>query len=485
MKIVFVSSEVVPFSKTGGLADVAGALPAAVAARGHEVTIITPRYGSIDVAAFDLRRRRSRLSITVKGKSIQGGLLEGNTPDGVPVLFVDQPVYFDREGLYGSGGQEYPDNDERFAFFCRAALEACRLVDLAPDVIHCNDWQTGPVPVLLQFEYRERPELNSTGTVFTIHNMGYQGIFPPEAVMTLGLGWNLFTPSNLEFFGKVSYLKAGLMFADKLTTVSRKYAEEIKTAAFGHGLEGTLMERASDLKGIINGADYNTWDPREDPHIAANYSPDNLSGKVACKTDIQRRMGLPPDPEAMLFGSICRLVSQKGIDLFLEGAPDLLELPCQWIFLGEGDSSFEEALRKLAESHPEKVAVQIGHNEELAHRIQAGADLFLMPSRYEPCGLNQIYSLRYGTIPLVRAVGGLDDTIYDVSGGDGTGFKFTPATPQALLDTVRRAHQLFRDRVAWRRLMESAMAQNFSWDYPARRYESLYREIAALRAPSI
>jgi starch synthase len=483
MKIVFASSEVVPFSKTGGLADVAGALPAAIASRGHEVTIVTPRYGSVDVAAFDLRRRRSRLSITVKGKSIQGGLLEGSTPEGVPVVFVDQPTYFDREGLYGSGGQDYPDNDERFAFFCRAVLEACRLVDLSPDVIHCNDWQTGPVPVLLQFEYRERPELNAAGTMFTIHNLGYQGLFSPEAVMTLGLGWNLFTPSNLEFFGKVSYLKAGLVFADKLTTVSRKYAEEIKTAVFGHGLEGTLMERAADLKGILNGADYNTWDPREDPRIAANYSPDNLSGKVACKTDLQRRMGLPPDPEAMLLGSICRLVSQKGIDLFLDAAVDLLELPCQWIFLGEGDSSFEEALRKLAESHPEKLAVRIGHDDELAHRIQAGADLFFMPSRYEPCGLNQIYSLRYGTIPLVRAVGGLDDTIDDVSEGEGNGFKFAQASPQALLATVRRAQRLYGDRVAWRRLMESAMSQNFSWDYPARRYEALYREIAALRAP--
>ena len=485
MKIVFASSEVVPFSRTGGLADVAGALPAAIAGRGHDVTIVTPRYGSVDVAAFDLRRRRSRLSINVKGKSVQGGLLEGSTPDGVPVLFVDQPAYFDREGLYGSGGQDFPDNDERFAFFCRAVLEACRLVDLSPDVIHCNDWQTGPLPVLLQFEYRERPELNGTGTVFTIHNMEYQGLFPPEAVMTLGLGWNLFTPSNLEFFGKVSYLKAGVGFADKLTTVSRKYAKEIKTPASGLGLEGMLKERSSDLKGILNGVDYNKWDPREDPHIAATYSPDNLSGKVACKTDLQRRMGFSPNPDAMLIGSISRLVSQKGIDLFLEGAEDLLKLPCHWVFLGKGDSSFEEALRKLAQSHPEKVAVQIGHDEELAHRIQAGADVFSMPSREEPCGLNPMYSLRYGTIPLVRAVGGLDDTVDDAAEGGGNGFKFNEATPEALLATVQRAHKIFEDRVAWRRLMELAMSQDFSWEYPARRYETIYREIAALRSPAI
>jgi starch synthase len=485
MKIIFATSEVMPFSRSGDLADVSGSLPAAIADRGHEVTIITPRYGSVDIAAFDLKRKRSRLSINIKGKSVQGGLLEGSTPNGVPVLFVDQPAYFDRRGLYGSDSQDFPDNDERFAFFCRAVLETCCLLGLSPDVIHCNDWQTGPVPVLLQFEYRERPELNGTGTVFTIHNMENLGLFPPEAVMTLGLGWNLFTPSNLEFFGKVSYLKAGLRFADNLTTVSKKYAEEIKTPAFGNGLEGMLQERSSDLKGILCGVDYSKWDPRKDPHITANYSADNLSGKVACKTDLQRRMNLPPDPDAMLIGSICRLVSQKGIDLFLEGAEDFLKLPGQWVFLGESDSGLAEALKKLAHSHPEKVAVQIGHDEELTHRIQAGADVLIMPSRYEPCNLNPMYSLRYGTIPLVRAVGGLDDTVDDVAEGGGNGFKFDQATPEALLAAVRRAHELFEDRVAWRRLMELAMSQDFSWEYPARRYETVYREITALRSASI
>jgi len=482
MKIVFASSEVAPFSKTGGLADVSGALPAAMAARGHEVTIITPRYGSVDVSAYDLRRRRSRLSITVKGKSIQGSLLEGDTPNGVPVLFVDQPAYFDRQDLYGSGGQDFPDNDERFAFFSRAVLESCRQAGLEPDVIHCNDWQTGPVPALLQFEYRERPELNSTGTVFTIHNMGYPGLFSPETVMTLGLGWNLFTPSNFEFFGKVSYLKAGLRFADKLTTVSPTHAREIQTAAAGHGLEGLLKERAGDLKGILNGVDYRTWDPREDAQIVKKYSSDDPSGKAECKTDLQRRLSLPSDPGAMLVGSICRLVPDKGVDLFLRGAQDLLKLPCQWVFLGEGDASLAEALRALAQSHPDRVAVHIGHDEGLAHRIQAGADVLLMPSSYEPCGLNQMYALRYGTVPLVRAVGGLDDSIDDVSEGGGNGFKFKEATAQALVATLRRALELFSDRAAWRDLVEFAMSQDFSWEYPARQYEAVYREIAALRS---
>ena len=481
MKILFASSEVAPFSKTGGLADVAGSLPAAMAARGHEVTIITPRYGCVDVAAFDLRRRRSRLSVTVKGKSIQGGLLEGSTPNGVPVLFVDQPGYFDREGLYGSGGQDFADNDERFAFFSRAVLEACRQAGLEPDVIHCNDWHTGPVPALLQFEYRERPELNSAGTLFTIHNMGHPGLFAPDAVMTLGLGWNLFTPSGLEFHGKVSYLKAGLRFADKLTTVSQTHAEEILTPAFGRGLEGLLKERAGDLNGILNGVDYQAWDPQNDPNIASKYSPDDPSGKAECKADLQRRMNLPANPEAMLVGSVCRLVSDKGVDLFLEGAPALLKLPCQWVFLGEGDSGLAEALRTLALSHPEQVAVHIGHDEELAHRIQAGADVLLMPSRYEPCGLSQMYGLRYGNIPLVRSVGGLQDSIDDVAEDGGNGFKFKEATPQALQAALERALELFSDREAWRSLVELAMSQDFSWEYPARRYETVYREIAVLR----
>jgi starch synthase len=303
--------------------------------------------------------------------------------------------------------------------------------------------------------------------------------------MTLGLGWNLFTPSGLEFFGKVSYLKAGLRFADKLTTVSRTHAEEILTPAFGRGLEGLLKERAGDLKGILNGVDYQAWDPQNDPNIARKYSPDDPSGKAECKADLQRRMNLPADPANMLVGSVCRLVSDKGVDLFLEGAPDLLKLPCQWVFLGEGDTGLAEALRTLALSHPEQVAVHIGHDEELAHRIQAGADVLLMPSRYEPCGLSQMYGLRYGTVPLVRAVGGLEDSIDDVAEGGGNGFKFDQATPQELLATVKRALELFADRAAWGELVEFVMYQDFSWEYPARRYEAVYREIAALRAPSI
>ncbi|HUU02472.1 MAG TPA: glycogen synthase GlgA [Myxococcota bacterium] len=481
MRILFVSSEVVPFSKTGGLADVAGALPAALKKRGNEVTIITPRYRTVDPARFGLRRRRGRLGIQVRGKTIQGGLLEGETPDGVDVIFVDQAGYFDRDGLYGDGNKDYADNDERFTFFCRAALECCRLAGLTPDVIHCNDWQTGPIPALLQFEYRDRPELNSCGSVMTIHNLGYQGLFPPESMMSLGLGWQLFTPSNLEFFGKVSFLKAGLVFADKLTTVSRRYAKEIRTQAMGFGLQGLLNERAQDLRGIMNGVDYRLWDPQHDRLISANYSFDNLAGKVACKADLQQATGLPVDPDLPIFGCISRLTSQKGLDLFIDAADELLTLPCQWVFLGSGDPQIEAALEDLAGRYPEKLAERTTMDEELAHRIQAGADMLMMPSLYEPCGLNQLYALRYGTIPIVRAVGGLDDTIDDVAEGEGNGFKFSGTKPADLVMTVRRALEYFGDRVKWRRLQEYTMSQDFSWDLPARQYETVYRQAAELR----
>jgi len=480
MRILFASSEVAPYSKTGGLADVAGALPHALAARGHEVVVITPLYGSIDTSDFDLKRRRSRLTVSVGGKNVQAGILEDNRSPGFSVLFIEQADYFDRKGLYGNA-HDFEDNDERYAFFSRAVLETCRSTGYSPDVVHCNDWQTGPVPALLQFEYRDRPELNGTGSVMTIHNLGYQGLFPPKSMMALGLGWNLFTPSNFEFYGKVSFLKAGLVFADKLTTVSPRYAKEIQSPAFGFGLDGLLRERKDDLRGILNGVDYETWDPSHDPLIAANYTFENLSGKVTCKADLQQEMGLPVERDLPLVGCISRLTPQKGLDLFLDASAEFLKLPCQWIFLGTGDSEIEKALRALSEQHPEKLVKRISHDEDLAHKIQAGSDLFMMPSRYEPCGLNQMYALRYGTIPIVRAVGGLDDTIEDISEGEGNGFKFASSKPGDLLATVTRAIDAYHDKANWRRLTEYAMSRDFSWGRPARLYEKLYEQVVALR----
>jgi starch synthase len=482
MRILFATPELIPYSKTGGLADVASALPAALARRGHEVTVITPRYAHVDVATWDLRRKRFRLIVPIHGKAIQGGLLEGTSPEGFQVLFVDQPGYFERPGLYAENGKDYPDNDERFAFFCHAVLESCKLMGMRPQVIHLNDWQTGPVAPLLQSLYRDRPELNTTGTLFTIHNLAYQGLFSPDSMMALGLDWQYFTPSNLEYYGKVSYIKSGLVFSDKLTTVSPTYAREIRTPEWGCGLDGLLKERADDLRGILNGVDYRIWNPSSDEHLSSSYSADDLSGKTVCKSDLQRRTGLPQNHDAALIGSVSRLTSQKGIDLFLDAADDLLKLNCQFIFLGEGEPELEAQLRQLADRFPHRLAFIPGYDEAMAHRIEAGADIFLMPSRYEPCGLNQIYSLRYGTIPIVRAVGGLQDAIDDVDDEEGNGFKFKGETGEALLATVKRALALYENRVAWRRLMENAMEMEFTWDLPARRYETLYREVIALRA---
>lgn len=481
MRILFVSSEVAPYSKTGGLADVSSALPAHLQKKGHDVLVVTPRYGKIDIASWDLRRRRAKLSISIKGKAVQGGVLDAQSPDGVPMAFIDQPKYFDRAGLYGENGADYPDNDERFSFLCHAALETCTLSGFSPDVIHLNDWQTAPIAALVQHVYRDRPEINSSGTLLTIHNLGYQGLFPPEAMMSLGLDWHLFTPSTLEFFGKLSFLKAGLVFADKLTTVSPRYAQEIQTTDMGFGLDGILRDRSEDLRGILNGANYRNWDPMNDKFIASPFSMDDLSGKTVCKADLQQKMGLPINHDAAIIGCISRLSDQKGIDLFLDKAEEMLKLDCQFAFLGEGHEDIEQQLEKLALSHPHKLTFHRGYDEELAHVIQAGSDMLLVPSRYEPCGLTQIYALRYGTVPIVRAVGGLDDTIDDADEEYGTGFKFSDPDPEQLFGAVKRALLRYGDRVGWRRLMESGMSMDFSWDLPARRYETIYKEIRDLR----
>lgn len=481
MRILFVSSEVAPFSKTGGLADVSSALPAALKKRGHEIMVVTPRYGQIDVATWDLRRRRIKLTISIKGKAVQGGILDGQSPEGFPIAFIDQPKYFERKGLYGENGKDYPDNDERFAYLCHAALEVCSLSGFSPDVIHLNDWQTAPIAALVQDVYRDKPEINSAGTLLTIHNLGYQGLFPPDAMMSLGLDWQLFTPSTLEFFGKLSFLKAGLVFSDKVTTVSPRYAQEIQTSEMGFGLDGILRDRADDLRGILNGADYRNWDPMHDELIAKNFSMEDLSGKTVCKADLQQKMGLPMNHDAAIIGCISRLSDQKGIDLFLDRADELLAFDCQFVFLGEGENNIEDKLERLAVQHPHRLAFHRGYNEDLAHIIQAGSDMLLVPSRYEPCGLTQIYALRYGTVPIVRAVGGLDDTIDDADDEYGTGFKFKDADSAQLLGSVKRALTRYIDRIGWRRIMESGMSMDFSWDLPARRYETIYKEVQDLR----
>ncbi len=482
MRILLASSEVAPFAKTGGLADVAGALPKALAKLGHDVRVVLPRYRGVDPDKFQLRQVLTSLSVPVAGRTADAAIWEG-TIGSVPVFFVGHDGYYNREAMYQTPEGDYPDNAERFAFFSRAVLEMTRALDFLPDIYHCNDWQTGLVPTYLRTSLQGAREFQAAGVLFTVHNLGYQGLFGPEALAMANLGQELFNPFGIEFYGKVNLLKAGLVFADLITTVSRKYSQEIQTEEFGHGLEGVLRARAKDVHGILNGIDYDEWHPGRDAFIAARFSPDDVSGKGICKADLQRAFGLPERPDVPLLAVISRLTPQKGMDLVAEAMDALLDLDTQFVLLGTGDANLHKAFEGAKARHPSRVGLKLGFDVALSHKIEAGADMFLMPSRYEPCGLNQMYSLAYGTVPVVRATGGLDDTIqpFDAGTGEGTGFKFAGTTSRALLEAVRNAVGMYRQPDQWRRLIRNGMACDFSWDRSAREYEALYQEIVARR----
>jgi len=475
MEILFIASEVAPWSKTGGLGDVAGALPRALAARGHSVHVVTPRYGSIDPARHGLVPLHG--AIRVRGEATS--LLE-RREGKARVLFVEHERLFgSRRAPYGEGGREFADNAERFAYLARAALAVPGALGLRPRIVHLNDWQTGLVPFLLRTEHARDPALAQARTVFTIHNLAYQGVFPKEVVPVLGLPWDVFRYEAMEFFDQLSFMKAGLVFADALTTVSPTYAREILTPEGGASLDAVLRHRARDLTGILNGIDAQEWDPSSDPHLPAHFRADDLSGKARCKEALARELSLPVRPEVPLVGMVGRLAEQKGVDLVAAALPTLLEHGVQVALLGSGQPEYQDVFAGAARARPDRVAARIGFDEGLAHRIEAGADLFLMPSRFEPCGLNQMYSLRYGTVPVVRAVGGLEDTVEDYDGWQrGTGFKFRDYTPAALLLALRRALETFRDQRAWSGLVRRGMAQDFSWERSAASYEALYRRLA-------
>jgi starch synthase len=475
MEILFVSSEVAPWSKTGGLGDVAGALPRALAARGHDVTVVTPRYYVVDPARHGLERVKA--APRVRGETVALWVKRGPAP----VYFVEHDRYFgSRPGLYSHGAHDYGDNAERFAYLCRAALAIPSALGRRPHVVHVNDWQTGLVPFLLRQEHAHEAALDRARTVFTIHNLAYQGVFPKGIVPALGLPWDVFRYEAMEFHDQLNFMKAGLVFADALTTVSPTYAQEILGHEAGAGLDALLRHRAADLTGIVNGVDVAEWNPAKDPHLPARFSADDLSGKAACKAALQKELGLPERPDVPLIAMIGRITDQKGHDLVVHALAEVLSRDLQLALLGTGRHDWEDAFRAAARSHPARMATRIGFDEGLAHRMEAGADLFLMPSRFEPCGLNQMYSLRYGTVPVVRAVGGLEDTVEDFDGWSaGTGFKFREYTPQALLLALRRALETFRDRRAWLGIVRRGMAQDFSWDRSARSYEALYERLAA------
>jgi starch synthase len=480
MRVVMAASEVVPYAKTGGLADIVGALPRALHRLGVDVAVIMPKYASITPERFPLRRTEWLLQVPLSSQTVTAAVLQSELDDEVPVYLVEADQYFGRSGLYGTPDGDYLDNAERFAFFGRAIPALLQRLG-APDVLHCHDWQTALAPVFLRTDLGRYPGLERVRSVLTVHNLGYQGLFWHFDWHLLNLDWRYFSADWLEFYGKINYLKGGIVCADAVTTVSPTYAEEIQTAEFGYGLDGVLTGRRHALSGILNGVDYEEWSPEHDVHIAAHYSADDLTGKAKCKADLQATVGLPVDPQVPLVGIVSRLAAQKGFDLITAIAPQLLRKRLQIVVLGSGDALYQNRLLALARQFKKRLAVRIAFDNTLAHKIEAGSDMFLMPSHYEPCGLNQMYSLRYGTIPVVRATGGLQDCVveFDARGGQGTGFKFVEYSGDALMACIERALRAYRTPTSWATLMRNAMHADFSWDRSAAAYADLYQRLHA------
>jgi starch synthase len=466
-----VSSEAAPLAKTGGLADVVASLPVALQESGDRAAVVIPRYGSIDLKGS--RRVYDALPVFLGTDRYDTAIYQA--PEEFPFYLIDCPPLFGRKGLYGESGLDYPDNHIRFAVFCRAALGVARNL-FRCDILHCHDWQAGLVPTYLKSTYATDPTFFGVKTLFTIHNLGYQGLFPPAALAEVAIDPALFFPGGLEFFGQVSYIKGGIEFADALNTVSPTYAREIQTSELGFGLDGALRTRNAVLSGIQNGVDYREWSPDVDPLLPANYSVDDLSGKAVCKEHLLREFGLPAEAmDRPLIGIVSRFTRQKGADLIAEAAGGIADAGAYLVALGSGEPEYEEVFQRMASDYPARIAVRVGFDNRLAHLIEAGADLFLMPSRYEPGGLNQIYSLRYGTVPVVRATGGLDDTI-----DSETGFKFAGYSAEALLGAVREALAAFDNPEAWRVRMRAGMQRDFSWKASAAQYSALYRRLLAV-----
>lgn len=489
LKVLFLSSEVVPFAKTGGLADVAGSLPGALRQLGVDVRLVLPYYRLVREGNFQVRTVLKDLEIPLGGEMLTANVLETQTEDGVPVYLIERDDLYDRPNLYGSAVGDYYDNLERFSFFSHAALILSEALLFSPDLIHCHDWQTGLVPALIKGPYGDTSTFAGTPTVFTVHNLGYQGLFPAGKLPVTGLPKEeFFHPEGLEFWGKISLLKAGIVYSQAITTVSPTYAREIQTPEYGLGMEGIFKHRRASLHGILNGVDYTLWDPAMDSHVPFNYSPRKMEGKRRCKESLIREMGLDPSViKKPLLGMISRLDNQKGFDLLVQMLDEILELDVGLIILGSGDELIQKAIQEAATRHQGHVGFEIGFDEPLAHRIMGGVDIFLIPSRYEPCGLTQMYALKYGTVPVVRATGGLDDTVvqFDPLTKKGNGFKFGPYKPAAFVATISQAVNLFQDSRTWKRLMANGMKADFSWDKSARRYLEIYRSVVYDRLQAI
>ncbi len=491
LKILLVSSECAPFAKTGGLADVVAALPKALTHSGHDVRVVMPFYRQVAKGDFSIGGIEQQVTLGPAGLQegmpnnfgLRQGVLSGTS---VPVYFIDQPTYYDRVGLYGDAQGDYADNVDRYIFFARATLALAKAIKFQPDVVHCNDWHSGLLPVYLRTTFKEDPFFEKTGSLMTVHNLAYQGLFPDQAFSRCGLDWSLFNAEALEFYGQLNFMKGGLSFADRLNTVSPRYAEEIKTPEFGCGLEGVMRRRSADLSGIINGVDIDVWDPAKDAYLPLSYHAGALDNKEALKHKIIKELGLPAMPGAALVGMVTRLDNMKGLSLVEEVMDYMMHLDLQFVLLGSGEPKYHEYFKKLVEMYPERASVHLVYNDELAHKIEAASDIFLMPSRFEPCGLNQLISLRYGTVPVVRAVGGLADTIKeaDLKAGTGNGFVFHEYNSMALFNAIKRALAAYGDKSAWRQLQGRGMAEDHSWSASAKKYEALYRDIVAIRSHS-
>ncbi len=488
MKVVYISPEVAPLAKTGGLADVAGALPKALENLGHDVSVFMPFYrqakdyfdnGGAEQKVIDTG---VSVSVPIATRRPTADIFEARLPgSSVRLYLIRNDAYFDRSDLYTDSARhaDYDDNCERFVFFSRAALEATEALGLRPEVIHCNDWQTGLVPAYVRTLYGNGNAVAGASTVFTVHNLAYQGTFPQPEMQLTGLDPQLFNWKQLEFYGQLNCLKGGLVFADILSTVSRRYAKEIQTEEFGCGLEGVLKERSADLHGVVNGIDCAVWSPEVDDLIPARYTAVELSGKAECKAALLRSQGLPESERTPLIGIISRLAAQKGFDILESALDELMKLDLQVVMLGTGEKKYHQLFEAAAAKYPGKLAANLTFSNRLAHEIEAGCDMFLMPSHYEPCGLNQLYSLKYGTVPVVRATGGLADTIVDYNGesmadGTATGFAFDAYSPAELLSAVERALAVYATPGDWSRLVANGMAQDWSWRRSAREYERLY-----------
>jgi len=478
MKILIATPEAVPFVKTGGLADVTGALINEYKKMRVNASIILPLYREIKKNAmnFAIKSTGKEISVRLADKIEKGIIWKGRTQKGATAYFIENDKFYDRDNLYGTSGGDFPDNASRFIFYSRGVIEALKTLKLNVDVIHCNDWQTGLIPVYIKTIYKK--DFQHTVTVMTIHNLGYQGIFWALDMPLTGFGQELFNTEALEFYGKINFLKGGIVFADAITTVSNNYAKEILTQEYGFGLDGVLRKRSKDLYGIINGIDYKEWSPDKDKLIPVNYSIKDMSGKTECKKSLQKACGLP-QVDSPVTGMVTRLSAQKGLDIVAEAMEGIINAGAQMVILGKGDEPFQKLFLDLKKKFSKQLSVTIGFDNTLAHKIYAGSDIFLMPSRYEPCGLGQLIALRYGTVPVVRRTGGLADTViqYNPSTGVGTGFLFNDYSSDELLKTLKEAKEIFNDKGHLLKIRRNIMSEDFSWKQSAKQYLALYKKV--------